>query len=145
MGLADTIRRRKSQYVRVPDKSFLASTFSPPTRALSTDLGGDAFAVNLDFALVTDIGLMPETLIAYDVRVTSHLSHNPQRFIVHQISSRSRAYLQWQKNFVTASRSRSTPREDSPEYRFFALGYDSSNLRTRRELAIVSERRQNLS
>jgi len=30
--------------------------------------------VNLDFALVTDIRLMPETFVAYDVGITSHIT-----------------------------------------------------------------------
>jgi len=51
-------------------RSLFPFTFSSSTLALPTDLGWDTFPVNLDFALVTDIRLMPETFVAYDVGIT---------------------------------------------------------------------------
>ena len=55
-------------------RSLFPFTFSSSTLALPTDLGWDTFPVNLDFALVTDIRLMPETFVAYDVGITSHIT-----------------------------------------------------------------------
>ena len=58
----------------VPERSLFALTFSSSTLAIPTDLGWDTLPVNLDFALVTDIRLMPETFVAYDVGITSHIT-----------------------------------------------------------------------
>ncbi len=60
------------------ERSLLVSTLSSSTLALPTNLGWDTFPVNLDFALVTDIRLMPETLVAYDVGIASHLTQSLQ-------------------------------------------------------------------
>jgi len=62
----------------VPERSLLALTFSSSTLALPTDLGWDTLPVNLDFALVTDIRLMPETFVAYDVGITSHITRSSE-------------------------------------------------------------------
>jgi len=62
----------------VPERSLFALTFSSSTLAIPTDLGWDTFPVNLDFALVTDVRLMPETFVAYDVGITSHITRSSE-------------------------------------------------------------------